>query len=32
LAAVADLLPDLGQPLRAALAGVNSSGIAPWDV
>lgn len=32
LAAVADLLPDLDQPLRAALAGKNLPGVAPWDV
>jgi uncharacterized protein (DUF1786 family) len=32
LAAVADVLPDLAEPLRASLSGLGGSGTAPWDV
>lgn len=32
LAAVADVLPELGEPIRASLSGAGGSGTAPWDV
>lgn len=32
LAAAADHLPDLAQPIRASLFGVSHTGLAPWDV
>ncbi|MCI0519495.1 MAG: DUF1786 domain-containing protein [Chloroflexi bacterium] len=32
LAAAADLLPDLGETIRASLNGVGGSGVAPWDL
>lgn len=32
LAAVADLLPDLSDPITASLQGISSSSVAPWDI
>jgi uncharacterized protein (DUF1786 family) len=32
LAAVADLLPELGEPIRASLAGAGGSGTPPWEI
>jgi hypothetical protein len=32
LAAVADVLPDLGGPVRASLSGAGGSGTPPWEV
>lgn len=32
LAAVADALPELAEPLRASLAGVSGTGTPPWEV
>ena len=32
LAAVADLLPDFGEPIRNSLQGVGGSGTPPWEV
>jgi len=32
LAAVADILPDLGEPIQASLKGGGGSGTAPWDI
>jgi uncharacterized protein (DUF1786 family) len=32
LAAVADLLPEIGEPIRASLAGAGGSGTPPWEV
>lgn len=32
LAAVADVLPDLGEPIRASLAGAGGSGTPPWEI
>jgi uncharacterized protein (DUF1786 family) len=32
LAAVADVLPDLGEALRASLAGAGGSGTPPWEI
>ena len=32
LAAVADLLPEFGEPIRASLQGVGGSGTPPWEV
>ncbi len=32
LAAVADVLPDLGEPVRASLRGAGGSGTPPWEV
>jgi uncharacterized protein (DUF1786 family) len=32
LAAVADLLPELGEPVRASLAGAGGSGTPPWEI
>ena len=32
LAAVADVLPELGEAIRASLAGAGDRGVAPWDV
>ncbi len=32
LAAVADVLPELGEPVRASLAGAGGSGTPPWEI
>ena len=32
LAAVADVLPDLGEPIRASLRGAGGSGTPPWEI
>ncbi len=32
LAAVADVLPELGEPIRASLAGAGGSGTPPWEI
>jgi uncharacterized protein (DUF1786 family) len=32
LAAVADVLPELGEPIRASLRGAGGSGTSPWEV
>jgi hypothetical protein len=32
LAAVADVLPDLGDPIRASLGGAGGSGTPPWEL
>jgi hypothetical protein len=32
LAAVADLMPDLAEPIRASLSGAGGSGTPPWEV
>ncbi len=32
LAAVADVLPDLAEPIRASLRGAGGSGTPPWDI
>jgi uncharacterized protein (DUF1786 family) len=32
LAAVADVLPNLGDPIRASLSGVGGSGTPPWEI
>jgi uncharacterized protein (DUF1786 family) len=32
LAAVADLLPEMGEPVRASLAGAGGSGTPPWEI
>ena len=32
LAATADVLPDLGEPIRRSLRGEGGSGTAPWDI
>lgn len=32
LAAAADVLPDLAEPVRASLRGAGGSGVAPWDL
>jgi hypothetical protein len=32
LAAVADLLPDFDEPIRASLSGAGGSGTPPWEV
>lgn len=32
LAAVADILPDLGEPIQASLKGGGGSGTTPWDI
>jgi uncharacterized protein (DUF1786 family) len=32
LAAVADILPDLAEPIQTSLSKIGDSGIAPWDV
>jgi hypothetical protein len=31
LAAVADVLPELGEVVRASLAGMEGTGVSPWD-
>jgi len=31
LAAAADLLPELNEPIRRSMTGLNSSRKAPWD-
>jgi hypothetical protein len=31
LAAVADVMPEIGEPVRASLSGAGGSGTAPWD-
>ncbi|MGW8251195.1 MAG: DUF1786 family protein, partial [Anaerolineales bacterium] len=32
LAAVADVLPELGEPVRASLSGAGGSGTPPWEI
>jgi hypothetical protein len=32
LAAVADVLPDLADPIRTSLSGVGGSGTPPWEI
>jgi hypothetical protein len=32
LAAVADTLPELGEPIRASMSGAGGSGTPPWEV
>jgi uncharacterized protein (DUF1786 family) len=32
LAAVADVMPELGETIRVSLSGTDSAGVAPWDV
>jgi hypothetical protein len=32
LAAVADIVPEIGETVRASLQGAGGSGTAPWDV
>jgi uncharacterized protein (DUF1786 family) len=32
LAAVADVMPDMGDEIRASLSGAGRAGVAPWDV
>ena len=32
LAAVADVLPELGEPIRESLKGAGGSGTPPWEI
>jgi hypothetical protein len=32
LAAVGDIMPELGEVIRASLSGPTGTGVAPWDV